>query len=268
MDFANTDGISNEGVKLDDKTDEELEKLGQEVEEEETSSESSTEKKQDGKDSDVTEDKKDEEEDLPFHKHPRWKAINDKNKELEENNKRLELEMAKISGKLEGIGKPQEAEQTPIADWFVKLYGADQELWEAYQVEENKREDSLKKRLLEEINKENQEKTAKQEQEEREAAEYINNSIQELKDSGEKFDTQKLRDVVLKYQPTDNNGNLDFKRGLEILKQIDKPNTEKDTAKKELVSDTVKNTKTVNNDVQAATTRMLRNKSFTSLGED
>lgn len=233
---------------------EELGDLAEENEEKDTPSESSTDDKTDDKELDDTNDKKDEEENLPFHKHPRWKKVQDDKKELE-------LKVAELSGKLDGLSevtKQEKADTPPRPEWFTSLYGDDEELWPKVYKYEQEREERIKAELLGKIETENTSKTEAQLREEREALEHVNNSIQDLKDSGEKFDSKELVAVVREYQPTDDNGNLDFVRGLKMLKELKKTNPESSKAKKELADTTTSKSTHTNDDEPLNTTKSLR----------
>ena len=64
------------------------------------------------------EETKQTEENVPFHKHPRFQEIIRKNKELEE-------EMAQLRQATENINKPNQS--TEIPKWFVDLFGENEQ---------------------------------------------------------------------------------------------------------------------------------------------
>lgn len=252
MDKNILDDIPNEaGNELEDS----LESIEEEKGEKDTPPDSSPNDKTEGEGSEPSDNKKNEEEEnLPFHKHPRWKAINDKNKELES-------ELSEIKGKLEGLSEAtqkQKDEAPERPEWFTALYGDDDDLWAKSHVYFKQREEAMMEQLYKKINNEQTSQLEAQTKEEREAAEYVSNAIQDLKDSGEKFDTNELIAVIKEYQPTDEEGNLDFNRGLKMLKEFKKANPESNKAKRDLAASTTSTSKPTDDGEPLNTTKSLR----------
>jgi hypothetical protein len=247
------DGILKEGESIDNKTDEEFLK----DKEEETSSESSTEIK--SKENATAGEKADN---IPFHKHPRFQEVIAQKNELFEKNKLLEERLSRLE-------QTKIQEEIPLRpDWFTKLYGEDDDAWGLYYQNEVQREKEREERVYSRIKKETEEEQSKMSLAEKEANDYIENSIQDLVDEGNKFDRNELVSIMKEFTPTDENNNLDFRKGLKILQQIKKPNTEKITARKEVASSTVSQTKTIGGEKPFGTSINLRNKSFSSLAND
>lgn len=66
------------------------------------------------------------------------------------------------------------------------------------------------------------------------ANDWVEEQITSLKDSGEDFDRNALFKTMEKYRPTDAEGNLDFKAGLELLRLSQPDGKEKVQAKRKL----------------------------------
>ena len=148
-------------------------------------------------------------EDIPFHKHPRFKAVIEEKNQLAEQVKQLTEQMQGISQKVKAD------EPTTIPQWFVKLYGDDPEVWQQYQeqrqFELKEMESQVMSKLapkLQEIEKSEQDKKIDLE---------IENSLKSLEDEGHKFDRNALMKIVAENQLFDINGNFNFKAGLVLL---------------------------------------------------
>ena len=66
---------------------------------------------------------------------------------------------------------------------------------------------------------------------------FIEEQIESLKEDGLKFDRNELMKVMYDYKPSDEKGNLDFKKGYEIMELLKKKDPEKSKARKEIGSD-------------------------------
>lgn len=190
--------------------------------------ESDKEKEEDEKEKDEDSEKDkshDEDEDkLPFHKHPRFKEVieerNELKKQVEELNQKVDEKFASIknSGKKE------------IPSWFSRLYGDDEIAYEEYNKADQIRKEEIKKEIREEFEKAQK----KEEEDTKKWVDWVKQSVQELKDEGKKFDKNALLKIMTDYKPTDDNGNLDFHRGYEILQAIGKKDSDKITEKKKI----------------------------------
>lgn len=199
------DSIPHEGEQL-------------EVEEEDTPTDSSSENEDEKQSPDSEEDKQTEEDNLPFHKHPRWKQIVDKNKELS-----AQLEQA--THRLEEINqRVSEAATSSVPEWFQGYYPTASEntlqrYWDSYKKDVEKQqkvlESELEVKLEQRLLNKKQEEAAQQER----VQEWVEDQIQELKDEGLTFKQADLVAVMEKYQPT-TDGNLDFRKGYDILSAI------------------------------------------------
>lgn len=157
------------------------------------------------------------EEKLPFHKHPRW--IAQQNRE-----KALEAEIAALRETVETRIAPQDDEETEelpeMPEWFVAAYGDDPELWEQYLAIEEQKEAEREERILQRI----AERTSQKADEEKASLEWVDTqlaSVRENLQEGEPdFDDNALLKVVTDFRPSDEEGNLDFRAAYEILQKM------------------------------------------------
>ncbi len=166
-------------------------------------------------------------ENIPFHKHPRWIALNKKNKELEEKYSTLEQKLADVEPLL------KQPERLP--DWWARRYGETEESQKAYrEYQENTQQE--RERIKEEVltairaDRENDEK------EEVNAKEVIDGQIEEMKDEGLEFETQELMKFIVDFQEKygagsllDAEGNYDLRKSLELMHQL-QPKAEDNSA--------------------------------------
>lgn len=198
------------------------------TEEEETPAASSTEDKTNEEEESPSDDKQDEEK-IPFHKHPRWIA---KQREIED----LKAQLEEVKGAIESRDESDEDEIVEIPKWFVDLYGEDPEAYQAYLIAEEEREKEREERLLTRISRQKEEESEKEQQQQQ----WVTDQLESLHAEGEEFDDNALMKVMVKYAPSDEDGNLDFNKGLDILKNIQGGSAKPDAtaAKKRIASDT------------------------------
>jgi hypothetical protein len=190
-------------------------------EEKETPPESSTEKKTETEESPSQEGEEalaedtPEEENLPFHKHPRWQELQDELKTTRE-----ELEKFKTA-------KDEKTEtDVSLPKWGVKLYGDDAVSKEAYQdylTEESQKVESIKSKI-----KAEEEERQKREQEETDKwNKWVDQEVETLKADGKKFDKNELLNIALKYRPIDEQGNVSLQKAYDIYElQKKKPSAD------------------------------------------
>ena len=150
------------------------------------------------------EQEKDENE-LPFHKHPRWKAMNDENRTLRERLDQVEQRVSNI---------PEPQQETEIPSWFQSVYGDDPALYSQYQQANIAERQAIKQEIINEIKAEQNSKSV----EEQQINKYIEDQVSTLKDEGNQFDKNELMKVVLDNKLFDDEGRLNFRAGLAILK--------------------------------------------------
>lgn len=169
------------------------------------------------------------EENVPFHKHPRWIEKENELKELRARDEATAKEIAEL----------RQMRTTPsdstIPEWFRELYGDNQVAWSKYAEREQQREQEIEQRLLEKQDQKQQAAVAEQQRWNK----WVDDEITKLAAEGAVFDRNKLIKTMLDYRPTDENNNFDFKAGLKIYQALEtQPDPAKSQARKELADKT------------------------------
>ncbi len=199
------------------------------AEEKETPTATPTEEKTEEKETGSEPKKQPDEENLPFHKHPRWIAQQQKLKEKDQEIAELKAAQERIEARLQSSDKKVEDEQ-PIAipSWFQELYGSDdpekdQQVYRDYLAAEEARENERIERVKQSIAAEETQRS------EREKAdlEWVDNQIaavrEGLSETDPKFEDNELLKVIKDYRPMkEENGELvpDFGAAYSILKAL------------------------------------------------
>jgi hypothetical protein len=277
------DGIKQEGTPIEDL---ELDKLkdatdafsnvkdDEEKKGEETPADSSTENK-DEKEKTVppTDDKKGEDDKIPFHKHPRFKELIDSNKTLKEQNEQLvsRIEDIEKSKKEDGNKKVLSSADSELLGTFEQLYGTSDpyafELWKQATIKAvGYNEETLIQKAKERI----KEEKANEDKELEKWKSWVKERINEVIDNGEVLaeDENALKKVMEDYSPTDTEGNLNFHKGAELLKLLKQTKPDKSSERKKLAGQiTARSSGSDKNDnVQSNVT--LRNKSMSDLARE
>jgi len=168
-----------------------------------------------------------EDEQVPFHKNPRWKKIYSENKELKSTVGEMKEKLSKLDD-IEARLDSREKSQEEIPSWF----GGDEPAWKAYKVDEESKFEKYRER----IESERQQLETKKAADADKWATWVRTSLEEVAEENnldfEKDKTTKneLMDVMNKYSPVDTQGNLDFRKGYDLLK-LTKGTAERDKAK-------------------------------------
>jgi hypothetical protein len=147
-----------------------------------------------------------------LHKDARFKRV------IEERN-RLRREREELIEKL-GSKEPadrQDIKATSTAQkpaWFAKYFGDDQEAWDGFQQMSRAAKEEAKREALAEF----QEQSRSSEEQSKRWQSWVGEQVQTLEEEGETFDKNALFKVMDEYRPTDDEGNLDFRKGLELLR--------------------------------------------------
>lgn len=162
--------------------------------------------------------------------------------------------------------KPAESQQIP--GWVKKIYGDSPEgadFYKEYLAEEEAKTVRLKQQIFDES-----QQAALQKQKEAEKWQgWVEEQLGELKEEGKIFDKNKLMKIATDYMPTDEDGNIDFRKAYALYEKLEIPavNAEKSQARKQLAAmttDSKPNTsETKTKDYQTSAT--LRNKSWFDL---
>jgi hypothetical protein len=243
---------------------------------EETTPASSPEKKpEDGTATPPVVDKKGEDDDVPFHKHPRFKELIKSNKELQEQNELLATKIEEINTGLKK-GETTNTNVSPadskLLSTFEQLYGTNDpnafNLWKQATIEAvGYNED----KVIEKYEKKLEERKANEQKELDKWKGWVNERVDEVIESKEVLPEE--RDELLKvmedYKPTYAEGNLNFHKGAELLKLFKqfKPNTSKE--RKKLAGQISSNSSSeTSNDNSVQSNVSLRHKSFSELARE
>ena len=172
-----------------------------------------------------------DEDNLPFHKHPRFKNLIKENKELK-------TMLAEINEKLSVNPKGQEADQgnDTIPNWFKSIYGDNQELYKEFSAHSGQQQKEIVAKAVETL----REEFTRPQREAEQVQTWIHDKITELHDDGEEFQEEDLISVMKEYTPFGENGQLDFRKGLKLMrafatvKSKDTTDKEKSEARKKI----------------------------------
>lgn len=283
------DEVEQEGQQVEEMSDEQLEETVDETDTEETedSPDSSTEKNQKEKDpshqgeddseketKEKSEEKKeesstDDETNVPFHKHPRWIQREERLNSLEETNKTLRETNEQLLDKFSE--RTEQKQDETIPQFFQNMFGDDPAAWSEFRKYTTVDQKSIVEQAKTEIRKEMEEVQTKQTEQTKKYDDWVEGQIQDLKDSGEKFDEKALKETALEYLPTDAQGNISFTKALKILRndeaQTRSTNDEKKEEKKKIASKTSSKSSGDSEKEELNTTQSLRTKSWNSLAE-
>lgn len=217
-----------------------------------------------------------DEENLPFHKHPRWIERENELKELRE----FKEQAAPRLSEIEQHVKSQTIEKSDIPEWFQELYGDNQKAWEKYAEHSKQEREQMKRELV--ADQQRQQEEAKQEEQkwekwvsegvknvgEKHKVDLISNNDKDANGNPTNFLRNELIQTMLTYRPSDDNNNFDFEKGYQILvatKGIEKPDPARSQARKQLADTTTKSSKSEKNSKDYMTPSDLRGKSWNQL---
>lgn len=182
---------------------------------------------------DTTESK--DEENVPFHKHPRFKELTSRLKEYDEKfDSRVEERVKEVLGNVSKAHEQGTDITKEIPKDFAELFGEDPKVYEKFS--------SFLNTVLKEHEESFLEKQTKAQQEEQEqtrkAQEHIDNEVNKLQEAGKEFDKNALIKFMLDWeqnygsQGITTDGAYDFSKGLELMdKFAEKP--EEDNSERE-----------------------------------
>ena len=245
--------------KIEVKDEEETETPPESPTEEKTEKEPSS--SPDGKPEDKPKDKVETPENLPFHKHPRWKELQEELRTKDDRIGELEKKFEEVSPRLKEI----EEKEQPIPSWFAESFGDNKELWGKYQSYDQERREEIKQEIYAD--------QAKAQKEQTESVQKWNNwvedQVSELAGEGLTFDRNELLNTMMEYKPTDEAGNLDFHKGYEILTKVKAAEVAeksvKTDAKKKVASQTMEEGRGEGKPKDYMTPKDLRGKDWTDV---
>ena len=201
-----------------------------------------------------------DEDNLPFHKHPRWIA---KQRETEELRAKLE-ELSPLKDEFEQIKSqlPKQPEPDPeMPDWWKDAFGTDEASMKAFKqklADEDRLLATMEERVANKIRQTEAQEIADREAQVQKWETHIENEIQALYAKGYTFDKNELLKVVDDYSK-DGQGNytgyvFPFDKAYEILQLKKTVPTPTDTARKNAASQSVSATKSGATHTQKAPT--------------
>ena len=167
------------------------------------------------------------EENVPFHKHPRWQQMQEKASKVDT----LEAELAELR---ESVTRRSDSSDIEVPESFKRLYGDDPEAYKAYREEQVRLKEELKQELI----REQIEEVQREEAERTHWLGWIDEQHERLKSLGRSYDRNELDKIMLDYAPTDADGNLDYDKGYALYETIkaSKPQSTNSTARKQLAA--------------------------------
>lgn len=197
------------------------------------------------------------EDNIPFHKHPRWIERENELNSLKEQNEQTARELAEFRE------QRKESADTQVPEWFQELFGDNEVAYRKYEEHEKARTEEIKQRVIQEQEQARVQAT----QETQKWNQWVTQNLDRLEAEGKQFDRNKLINTMLEYKPTDENNNFDFRAGYKIYEALEAKEVDpaKSLARKQL-ADTASTTSKGEKKVQDyQTPETLRNKSWHSL---
>lgn len=203
------------------------------------------------------------EENLPFHKHPRWIARQREIETMREENENLRKSIDDLKPLKEEIeqlkgskNSPTEFQSQSIPQWFVTLYGDNPEAWNLYQQNEMKhlaeQEQRLTQKVLSQIAEQEKRKQEEQEKYSKIFEQQFNeigkeHNIDLSYQEGKNSVRNEFTDFITKNPIYDQNGIINLKLGWQFYKDSKQPveavDKTKLNARKQIAAQTVADTK-------------------------
>lgn len=181
---------------------------GEEASEEEENSEDDSEDSKESEETNTSDEKN-----IPFHKHPRWQKMHSENQELKTMVDDLKGEISSL--KVE----PKEQKDAPMPNWFVNLFGEDDQAWSAWQEQTRQQKEEISKEILQAMESKQQSQTQEQQKWEK----WVDDQVLAVQEENDTTFDSKTRDKLLKIaldvKPTDDKGNIDFSKAYEIMQE-------------------------------------------------
>lgn len=187
----------------------------------------------DGEDSDETASSNTSDEkidpDIPLNKDKRWKEKLNEIKRLQTANEQLLAAQSDLRSRLESLEKMKtevaSTSSSKIPKIFSDVYGENaKEAWDDFRAEQQAelaaREASLRKQIREELDSEKR----VQAEEQARWSNWVNESVSKIEEThnvslADENERHKFLQYVVKYKPTDQEGNIDFMLGWEMYNE-------------------------------------------------
>lgn len=199
-----------------------------------------------------------------FHKHPRWKALNEELGTL----RQFRDEVAPLLPLIKKLGEPGMIEdKTEAPSWFSELFGDNKETWAKYQEYNSNERKQLRTEILTEVQGRQEEvaqATKKQE-------DWLDGELVKLdeviaEEKLPKYNRNELMKIAVDFKPTDDKGNISLKKAYDILQmQKGKTETPKSDEKKKIADKTMAKSKSDEEKKDYKTSHDLAGKSFHDL---
>ena len=187
----------------------------------ETAEESSTETKPEGEtplEGDNTPEDK-----IPFDKHPRWRKLYAENKDMKA---RLE-ELESLKSQVEEV-KQSIPQREDVPEWFREAFGENPDLYRKYSDQRKSEREEMMASVREEM--------TRQSQEDRKWEDWVKTQLKSLEDDGESFDRNELMKFASDYTVVGDDGNIDFKKALDLMNKVGGRDSDAAKAKRKLVA--------------------------------
>lgn len=203
------------------------------------------------------------EEDIPFHKHPRWIERENELKQLREFQEQVAPKLAELETFKTKVETSNDS-KSDVPEWFQELYGNNPAAWAKYAEHSSQEREQTKKEIIADQQRQREEAV----KEEQKWNLWVEGGLTGLEGKGYKFDRNELIQTMLTYRPTDEKGDFDFEAGYKIL-QATKPKEVVDparsNARKQLADSTTRSSKSEPVQKDYMTPADLRNKSWHKL---
>lgn len=181
-----------------------------------------------------------EEEKVPFHRHPRFKALIEEKQHLRQTVEDLlplreEVERMKQELKEKGVATTP----TQIPNWFSNLFGENEYAYQEYMKHTQAEREAIKSEIKQDFEREQQLKA----QEQQRWRNWVDENLNILKEQGHKFNKNELMKIMFDYKPTDDQGNLSFEKGFDLYQKIKLSELNSSKEKKDIASKSISENK-------------------------
>jgi hypothetical protein len=202
-------------------------------------------------------------EDSDLKRNEAWKELREERDKEREAREALEARLSALEK-----GNTDEVEES---EFVTSLVGENPEVTKKWHEERQKLKEEMKQEFIEE-----QRTAQKKEQEEKERwTKWTADRLSEVEKefnvnfTADESKKNELQKIMLDYSPTDEQGNLDYRKGMKILNELSKVKEQEDTkktkVKKDIADATVSKETSVQTDKKYLTANDLRGKDWRSL---
>ena len=150
------------------------------------------------------------EDNIPFHRHPRWIERENELNSLKEQNEQTARELAELRE------MRKEPTDTKVPDWFAELYGNNEVAYRKYEEHEKARTEEIETKVIQRQEAERQKAITDSQKWDK----WVSDELGKLEAEGKQFDRNELINTMLTYKPTNENNNFDFQAGYKIYEAL------------------------------------------------